>query len=156
MDNICENIEEYNPDKEHKVLVAWIYASLQKKLMQKHILLSVIDTTLASDNHLLFRMNLSERIWKQILTIDKFECLTREETLPLHQSGMTEQAKSAYSPLGKAFEKQIKTVEDEGQKQIKAIAEHGKQLTEPNAIVKKCDYDNEKDINLLMKGMIKY
>ena len=31
MDNICENIEEYNPDKEHKVLVAWIYASLQKK-----------------------------------------------------------------------------------------------------------------------------
>ena len=38
MDNICENIEEYNPDKEHKVLVAWIYAYLQKKLMQKHIL----------------------------------------------------------------------------------------------------------------------
>ena len=85
-------------------------------------------------------MNLLERIWKQILTIDKFECLTREEILPilpLHQSGITEQAKSAYPPLGKAFEKQIKTVEDEGQKQIKAIAEHGKQLTEPNAIVKK-------------------
>ena len=90
------------------------------------------------------------------MTIDKFEYLTREEILPLHQSRMTEQAKSAYSPLGKAFEKQIKTVEDEGQKQIKAIAEHGKQLTEPNAIVKKCDYDNEKDIHLLMKGMIKY
>ena len=35
MDNICENIEEYNPDKEHKVLVAWIYASLQKKINAK-------------------------------------------------------------------------------------------------------------------------
>ena len=85
------------------------------------------------------------------MTIDKFEYLTREEILPLHQSRMTEQAKSAYSPLGKAFEKQIKTVEDEGQKQIKAIAEHGKQLAEPNAIVKKCDCDHEKDSPSFLK-----
>ena len=32
-----------------------------------------------------------------------------------------EQAKFIYSLLGKAFEKQIKTVEDQGEKQIKAI-----------------------------------
>ena len=33
-----------------------------------------------------------------------------------------------YSPLGKAFEKQIKTFEDQGEKQIKALEAHGKQL----------------------------
>ena len=32
-----------------------------------------------------------------------------------------EQGKFAYSPLGKAFEKQIKTIEDQGEKQIKAL-----------------------------------
>ena len=45
--------------------------------------------------------------------IDKFESLTDEETLPSNQSGIIEQAKFAYSPLGKAFEKQIKTIEDQ-------------------------------------------
>ena len=43
---------------------------------------------------------------------------------------MIEKAKFAYSPLGKAFEKQIKTIEDSGEKQIKALEEHGKQLVE--------------------------
>ena len=32
-----------------------------------------------------------------------------------------EQARFTYSPLGKAFEKQMKTIEDQGEKQIKAI-----------------------------------
>ena len=45
--------------------------------------------------------------------IDKFESLTDEETLPSNQSRIIEQAKFAYSPLGKAFEKQIKTIEDQ-------------------------------------------
>ena len=34
---------------------------------------------------------------------------------------MIEQAKFTYSPLGKAFEKQIKTNEDQGKKQVKAL-----------------------------------
>ena len=34
---------------------------------------------------------------------------------------MIEQAKFTYSPLGKAFEKQIKTIEDQGQKQVEAL-----------------------------------
>ena len=34
---------------------------------------------------------------------------------------MTEQVKFTYSPLGKAFEKQTKIIEDQGEKQIKAI-----------------------------------
>ena len=40
--------------------------------------------------------------------IDKYEYLTVEEILPSDQSRMIEQAKFIYSPLGKAFEKQIK------------------------------------------------
>ena len=53
--------------------------------------------------------------------IDKYEYLTGEEILPSNQQQIIEQAKFTYSPLGKAFEKQIKTIEDQGQKQIKAI-----------------------------------
>ena len=37
-----------------------------------------------------------------------------------NQQQMIEQAELTYSPLGKAFEKQTKTIEDQGEKQIKA------------------------------------
>ena len=40
--------------------------------------------------------------------IDKYEYLTGEEILPSNQQQIIEQAKFTYSPLGKAFEKQIK------------------------------------------------
>ena len=53
--------------------------------------------------------------------IDKYEYLTGEKILPSNQQQIIEQAKFTYSPLGKAFEKQIKTIEDQGKKQIKAI-----------------------------------
>ena len=59
--------------------------------------------------------------------IDKYEYLTGEEILPLNQQQITEQAKFTYSPLGKAFEKQTKTIEDQGEKQIKAIQDNKKQ-----------------------------
>ena len=48
---------------------------------------------------------------------------------------MIEQAKFTYSPLGKAFEKQIKTTESQSKKQTKATEEHGKQLAKSNAFV---------------------
>ena len=44
--------------------------------------------------------------------IDKYEFLTGEEILPLDQSGVIEQAKFAYFPLGKAFEKETKMIEE--------------------------------------------
>ena len=53
--------------------------------------------------------------------IDKYEYLTGEEILPSHQQQIIEQAKFTYSPLGKAFEKQTKTIEDQGTKQIDAL-----------------------------------
>ena len=45
--------------------------------------------------------------------IDKYEYLTGEEILPSIQQQMIEQAKFIYSSLGKAFEKQIKTIQDQ-------------------------------------------
>ena len=53
--------------------------------------------------------------------IDKYEYLTGEEILPSNQQQIIEQAKFTYSPLGKAFEKQIKTIEDQRQKQVQAL-----------------------------------
>ena len=53
--------------------------------------------------------------------IDKYEYFTREEILPPNQQQIIQQAKFTYSPLGKPFKKQIKTIEDQGEKQVKAI-----------------------------------
>ena len=41
--------------------------------------------------------------------------------MPSDQSRIIEQAKFSYSPLGKAFEKQIKTIEDQEIKQVEAL-----------------------------------
>ena len=60
--------------------------------------------------------------------IDKYEYLIGKEILPSNQSQIIEQAKFTYSPLGKTLEKQTKTTESQGEKQIKAIDEHGKQV----------------------------
>ena len=48
--------------------------------------------------------------------IDKREYLAHEEISPPGQKRVMEQAKFTYFPLDKAFEKQIKTIEDQGEK----------------------------------------
>ena len=53
--------------------------------------------------------------------IDKYEYLTGKEILPSNQKQIIEQAKFTYSPLGKAFEKQTKTIEDHGKKEADAL-----------------------------------
>ena len=53
--------------------------------------------------------------------IHKYEYLTGEDILPSNQQQIIEHAKFTYSPLGKAFEKQIKTIKDPGEKQVKAL-----------------------------------
>ena len=53
--------------------------------------------------------------------IGKYEYLTGEEILPSNQKQIIEQAKFTYSPLGKAFEKQTKTIEDQGENQVDAL-----------------------------------
>ena len=53
--------------------------------------------------------------------IHKYEYLTGEDILPSNQQQIIEQTKFTYSPLGKAFDKQIKTSEDQGNKQVDAL-----------------------------------
>ena len=53
--------------------------------------------------------------------IHKYEYLTGEDILPSNQQQIIEQTRFTYSPLGKAFEKQIKTIEDQGKKQVDAL-----------------------------------
>ena len=64
--------------------------------------------------------------------INKYKFLTSKEILPLDQRRVIEKATFTYSPLGKAFEKQIKNIEDQTEKQIKALEQHGKQLLKCN------------------------
>ena len=70
--------------------------------------------------------------------IHKYKYLTGEDILPANQQQIIEQTKFTYSPLGEAFEKQIKTIEDQGEKRIKAIQDQGQIKT-----IKKYDYDDE-------------
>ena len=70
--------------------------------------------------------------------IHKYEYLTGEEILPSNQQQIIEQAKFTYSPLGKAFEKQIKTIEDQWQKQVEVLKDL-KSEEQTKAIVEKCD-----------------
>ena len=50
--------------------------------------------------------------------LDKYEYLTGEQILPSNQQQIIQQAKFNYSPLGKAIEKQVKTIKDQGEKQV--------------------------------------
>ena len=49
----------------------------------------------------------------------KYEYLTGEEILPSNQQQIIEHARFTYSPLGKVFEKQIKTIEDQGKNKLR-------------------------------------
>ena len=107
----------------------------------------VNDDTLASDNPLRLRKNLltynkimtiNDKIRDEKLLYDinreavkisalssgkigKYEYLTGEEILPSSQELIIEQAKFTYSNLVKAFEKQIKTIDDQRKKQVEAV-----------------------------------
>ena len=75
--------------------------------------------------------------------LDKYEYLTGEEMLSSNQQQIIQQAKFNYSPLGKALEKQRKTIEDRGKKQVETIQDN-KQLVNINK-------DDYKDKLLLSK-----
>ena len=113
------------------------FMNLNKKCTVKPYYFLVIGATLASDNPSRFRKNLLERMYRLIMTtekkirneklqhninreaaeisalssgkIDKYEYLTGEEILFPGQKRVI----YIYSPLGKAIEKQIKTIEDQ-------------------------------------------
>ena len=53
--------------------------------------------------------------------LNKYEYLTGEDILPSNQQQIIKQTKFTYSPLGKAYDKQIKTIEDQVKKQVDAL-----------------------------------
>ena len=67
--------------------------------------------------------------------IHKYEYLTGEDILPSNQQQVI-----TYSTLGKVFEKQIKAIEDQGQKQVDALKNLKEQTKQP---VNVKDYDDE-------------
>ena len=75
----------------------------------------------------------------------KYEYLTGEDILPSNQQQIIEQAKFTYSPLGKAFGKQIKTIDGEGKKLVDALntLKSNSQLTIDDAIPKNALINDE-------------
>ena len=73
--------------------------------------------------------------------IDKYEYLTGEEILPSNQQQIIEQAKFTYSPLGKDFQKQTKTIGDQGEKQLDALKSLRPKEVKPKE-TRPIDYDN--------------
>ena len=88
---------------------------------------------------------ISALLWGKI---DKHEYIKGEEILPFDQSRIIEQGKFTYSPLRKAFGRQIQTIESQDEKQIKATEEHVKQLAESNAHIRKQEYHKKDLFNL--------
>ena len=79
--------------------------------------------------------------------IHKYEYLTGEDILPSNKQQIIEQAKFTYSFLGKAFEKQIKTIEDQGQKQVDALKNSKPKKTTKAIKYKSDDDDNDATIS---------
>ena len=71
--------------------------------------------------------------------IHKYEYLTGKDILPSNRQQIIEQAKFTYFPLGKASEKQTKTIEDQGKKQVETL-ENLKSKEQTKAIEDKSDW----------------
>ena len=89
--------------------------------------------------------------------IRKYEYLTGKDILPSNKQQIIEQAKFTYFPLVKAFEKQIKTIEDQGEKQVKALntlKSDNKKLTIEDVIPKSAFIDDEskKELDKIKKN----
>ena len=72
-------------------------------------------------NMILIATQLKYQLYHQAKFIKYHEYLTSEDILPSNQHQIIEQARFTNSPLGKAFEKQTKTIKDQGQKQVEAL-----------------------------------
>ena len=73
--------------------------------------------------------------------LHKYDYLTGEDILPSNKQQIIEQAKFTYSPLGKAFEKEIKTIEDQSKKQVDALKAIESRSNNKSAITKEI-YDD--------------
>ena len=87
--------------------------------------------------------------------VDKYEHLTVKQIVRPDQSRMIEQTKFSYSPLGKFFEKQIKTTEDQERKQneVLIILKPGEQISSIKDTVPKDRLNEEAKNEIEKKNM---
>ena len=86
--------------------------------------------------------------------IDNYDYLTGEEILLSNQQQIIEQAKFTYSALGKAFQRQTKTIEDQGKKQVDALADLKPKEIKPKEIKPRETKPNEYG-NYFLNGLAK-
>ena len=81
----------------------------------------------------------------------KYEYLTSEDILPSNQQQILEQDRFNSSPLGKALEKQIKTIEDQGKKQVDVL-----QNLKPNEQIKSIEdkSNNQSKATIIFNDLI--
>ena len=78
--------------------------------------------------------HLEKLINMNILQVKKYYLLIKDK------------AKFTHSPFGRAFKKQIKTIKDQGQKQIKPLQGHGKQLVKSSSEKESLKLSKQKEI----------
>ena len=76
----------------------------------------------------------------------KYEYLPGEDILQSNQQQIIEQAKFTYSPLGEAFDKQTKTIKDQGEKQVEAVTNNKLAIKDEN-ITPKSAFGNEEAVD---------
>ena len=81
-----------------------------------------------------------------IIVNDKYEYLTGEEIFSSDQNRISEEVNFIYSQLGRAFEKTIKTIEEQWEKQIKSLEKHGKQLVKYSDQKESLAHSKQKEI----------
>ena len=81
-----------------------------------------------------------------IIVNDKYEYLTGEEIFSSDQNRILEEVNFIYSQLGRAFEKTIKTIEEQWKKQIKSLEKHGKQLVKYSDQKESLAHSKQKEI----------
>ena len=101
MQDVFKNIEEYNIGKTRKILIVFDKKVFDNKKLMKNYNMILIE-----------KLPKCQPYYQAKLRIINIKYLIDGEILPSRQGQMKEQAKFTYSPLEKAFEKRIKTIED--------------------------------------------
>ena len=101
MQDVFKNIEEYNIGKTRKILIVFDKKVFDNKKLMKNYNMILIE-----------KLPKYQPYYQAKLRIINIKYLIDGEILPSMQGQMKEQAKFTYSPLEKAFEKRIKTIED--------------------------------------------
>ena len=136
MHNVYKNIDEYNPDPKNKKLI--VFNDMITEMINKRRLVSTVtelfikgrklSVSLAFITQSHFKVPQDVRINTTHFFIAKIMSKRELQRIVInHSSDISTKdfiniyRECTYSPLGKAFEKQVKTIEDQGQKQVKAL-----------------------------------